>query len=305
VLITNNRRIFMDEMHWRPARAVGPAHRADFESFWNKALIETHIAEVDRLIEATVEQAEAYRDAWRSGSERGELETIVSGLEMSAYVATERLAQLCAGGINWRGSDKVRYLSPSIDFMQLITDRTRKLNDLDIQSDRYRTAIRHGSWDFVEVGLESGSWKEAMEQSASTTAYLLWSARQAVRLLGSDERVPGFTDLALEDPQILSEYRRCRRPLDAALYMYLVAAGFTPPTLQVDFSSGNQRFSLAIPDRGVGINCDTRDVNWSMRALQGSTQAEKEDWTVLSFTAFDLLIVPDACLRNVIGACTP
>jgi hypothetical protein len=138
-----------------------------------------------------------------------------SSIKMLAYTTTELMAQFCAGGFRWLSTDKARFLSPTVDLESIIRNRA-----LDYKGGvgEYFESVEMGVWDFLEVSEYTKSWLETMTLNDQQAAYLLWSAQRAIKLLHADERIPGFTDLALSNPIILGSYHKCDSLIENSIH---------------------------------------------------------------------------------------
>jgi hypothetical protein len=142
-----------------------------------------------------------------------------AAIQELAYTTTELIAQFCAGGFRWISTDKARFLSPTVDLETIIRDRAFYEQG---SVGEYFEPVKFGVWEFLEVSEYTKSWIEAQKLNKQQISYLLWSAKKALKLLKADERISGFTDLALSESAILDGYVKCQSPIESILYMQLV-----------------------------------------------------------------------------------
>ena len=277
-----------------------------FEELWTKAdLGEEHIKEINRRLDRIVQEVETcqqqqdkygYGEIYDPPNEK----EFLNGLESLAYVATERLAQLCAGGMRWSKSDKARFLSPTVDFLSLVQQRATAWELQRPISEQTLTAIQSGSWDFLQVAEQTESWFEASSFSRDDVSYLLWAAHRAVSSIGGKERVPGFTAIALSNDRVLDEFCSCESPIESVLYMSLVTQGLLPPTLVVQWQVGRYRLDMAIPEAWIDIECDGDKYHSNKRTdSERDRYLRNAGWNVQRFRSWRILDAPDSCVWDI------
>lgn len=217
-------------------------------------------------------------------------------LEMLAYTTTELMAQFCAGGFSWLSTDKARFLSPTVDLVSIIKDR---VSDIQGNLNPYFKAVESGVWGFLEMSEYTGNWIETQKLDKQEVAYLLWSAKQTLYLIDADERIPGFTNLALSDLSILNGYTRCDSPIESILYMQLVMENLRPPKLRTQFVIDKYRVDFAVPEDHVVIECDGEKYHNSYWDTQRDKELETSGWMVLRFSAKDILEDPSYCSSRI------
>ena len=91
--------------------------QTQYEARWEKSGVAgRYIPVIHERLDKIVHEIRKY-DLEGDSSDQRDFE---AGLESLAYTTTEQLAQLCAGGQNWIGSDKARFLSPTVDFVAIV-----------------------------------------------------------------------------------------------------------------------------------------------------------------------------------------
>lgn len=220
------------------------------------------------------------------------LEEYKTSIQMLAYTTTELMAQLCAGGFRWISTDKARFLSPTVDLEIIIRDRAGRLGE-------YFESVKFGVWEFLEVSEYTKSWIESQKINRHQGAYLLWSAKQALNLLKADERIPGFTNLALSDTEILDGYRRCASPIESILYMQLVVDGLRPPMLMNQYQIDSSRVDFAIPGGKVVIECDGKKYHDPIADALRDKRLSELGWRVLLFPSEKIILDPSYCSIRV------
>jgi very-short-patch-repair endonuclease len=252
-----------------------------------------YIKRLDERLDALVDCMSQYR----FGGDRFELEEYKASLEIMAYTITEMLAQMCAGGVRWLGSDKARFLSPTIDFASIVTRRCKERDYIGLG--RWLTTIQVGSWDFLEVAERTHSWFEALDFGKDDVAYLLWAAYRTMNLLGEEERIPGFTPLALTNDQVFEMFCRCESPIESVLYMQLVVDGLLPPILQAQWRADTYRIDLAIPKGMIAIECDGLKYHNEKADARRDAELRETGWIVLRFPASSILDAPGTCSSRI------
>ncbi len=159
--------------------------------------------------------------------------------------------------------------------------------------------VKLGVWEFLEVGEDTGSWIEAQKLNQQQISYLLWSAKKVLDLLEADERIPGFTNLALSNSEILDLYARCESPIESILYMRLVMDGLRPPILKNQFKIGSFRVDFAIPGGSIVIECDGKKYHQIADDVERDRELHKLGWTVLHFKAEKILMDPAYCSAKI------
>lgn len=219
-----------------------------------------------------------------------------AAIQELAYTTTELMAQLCAGGFRWISTDKARFLSPTVDLETIIRDRTRYEKG---SVGEYFESVKFGVWEFLEVSEYTKSWIEAQKLNKEQISYLLWSAQKALKLLKADERILGFTDLALSEPNILDGYIKCESPIESILYMQLVMDELRPPLLKSQFWIGSYRVDFAIPDVFIAIECDGKKYHDTILDAERDMKIKKLGWTVLRFPSDKIIIDPSYCSARI------
>lgn len=220
------------------------------------------------------------------------LEEYKASIEMLAYTTTELLAQFCAGGFRWLSSDKARFLSPTVDLETVIRDRvTDDRGHLGL----YFDSVKLGVWQFLEVSEYTKNWLEAKKLNKQQISYLLWSAKKALDLLNANERIAGFTNLVLSDPEILEGYCKCESPIESILYMQLVVDGLRPPILQSQYYIGQYRVDFAIPSGQIVIECDGKKYHDAITDAERDGKLKQLGWIIIRFSSEKILIDPSYC----------
>jgi very-short-patch-repair endonuclease len=128
---------------------------------------------------------------------------------------------------------------------------------------------------------------------------LLWSAKKALKLLKADERISGFTDLALSEPNILDGYVKCETPIESILYMQLVMDGLRPPMLESQRWIDSYRVDFAIPHGYIAIECDGKKYHDPISDAERDTKLRKLGWRVLRFPAEKIITDPSYCSARI------
>jgi len=262
-----------------------------FGVLWDESKVEeTYLDWVNERIDELIENLYTYDPYQIAETE------YKASVEMLAYTTTELLAQFCAGGFRWV-SDKARFLSPTVHLEGIVRDRVRE--DRGYLGD-YNDSIRSGVWGFLAVSDDTKSWLEAQGLNKQQVSYLLWSAKRALSLLKSDERIPGFTDLALSDDEVLGGFCKCESPIESILYMQLVMDGLRPPELQNQWHIEPYRVDFAIPSGNIVIECDGKKYHqdFMIDVLRDMKLAEA-GWTVIHFPSQDILKNSRVCSSRV------
>lgn len=215
-----------------------------------------------------------------------------ASIQMLAYTTTELMAQFCAGGFRWISTDKARFLSPTVDLETIIRDRAGRPGE-------YFESVKFGVWEFLEVSEYTKSWIEAQKLDKQQIAYLLWSAKKALNLLKADERISGFTNLALSDSEILDGYRKCASPIESILYMQLVVDGLRPPMLINQYQIDSYRVDFAIPDGHVVIECDGKKYHDPLADALRDKRLSELGWRVLRFSSEKIIMDSSYCSFRV------
>jgi very-short-patch-repair endonuclease len=216
-------------------------------------------------------------------------------IQMLSFTTTELIAQFCAGGFRWMSTDKARFLSPIVDVESII--RNRALSARGIGS--YFTSVKTGVWEFLAVSEDTKSWIESQNLNKKQTAYLLWAAKHGLNLLGANERIPGYSDLALDNNEILDGYTQAESPIESILYMQLVVDGLRPPKLKSQVQIGDYRVDLAIPDSFIAIECDGEKYHNSIADVERDRNIRKQGWSILRFSAKDIMMDPTYCSERI------
>lgn len=222
-----------------------------------------------------------------------EYRAAVQGL---AYTTTELMAQFCAAGYRWISTDKARFLSPTVDLETII--RERAVSERGSIGEYYEP-VKFGVWEFLEVSEYTKSWIEAQKLSKQKISYLLWSAKKALNLLKADERISGFTDLALSELSILDEYIECESPIESILYMQLAVDGLRSPSLANQFWIDSYRVDFAIPNGKVVIECDGKKYHDTIIDDERDRKLKKLGWTVLRFPSDQIITDPSYCSARI------
>jgi very-short-patch-repair endonuclease len=224
------------------------------------------------------------------------LEEYKASIQMLAYTTTELMAQFCAGGFRWISSDKARFLSPTVDLETII--RNRALYEKG-NIGEYFEPVKFGVWEFLEVSEYTKSWIEAQKLNIQQVCYLLWSAKKALTLLKADERISGFTDLALSEPSVLDGYTKCESPIESILYMQLTVDELRPPVLRNQFRIGSYRVDFAIPDVFIAIECDGKKYHDEVMDFERDRKLKEMGWRVLRFSSEKIITDPSYCSSKV------
>jgi very-short-patch-repair endonuclease len=219
-----------------------------------------------------------------------------ASIQMLAYTTTELMAQFCAGGFRWISTDKARFLSPTVDLEIII--RNRALYEKGSVGE-YFEPVKFGVWEFLEVSEYTKSWIEAQKLNKQQIAYLLWSAKKVLSLLKADERISGFTDLALSESNILDGYVKCESPIESILYMQLVMDELRPPLLKNQFWIGSYRVDFAIPNAFIAIECDGKKYHDTALDAERDVKLKKLGWTVLRFPSDKIITDPSYCSARI------
>jgi very-short-patch-repair endonuclease len=219
-----------------------------------------------------------------------------AAIQELAYTTTELMAQFCAGGFRWSSTDKARFLSPTVDLETIVRDRAlHKKGSIGA----YFEPVKYGVWEFLEVSEYTKSWIEAQKLNKRQISYLLWSAQKVLKLLKADERISGFTDLALSESNILDGYVKCESPIESILYMQLVMDGLRPPSLESQYHIGSYRVDFAIPQGSIAIECDGKKYHDGMLDAERDMTLKKTGWTVLRFPSEKIIIDPSYCSARI------
>ena len=275
---------------------VSKEKQAKFEDMWYRSGVEaTYISVVDGQLNQLVENLN-YTPDWEEYIDQQEFE---ASIEMLAYTTTECLAQLCAGGVSWAWTDKARFLSPTVDFESMVRRRLSE-NEVEIQFPFRRfTSIQLGAWDFLLVAERTRTWFEALNLSKDDVEYLLWASYRAIQLLGYEERIPGFTYLALTDEAILNGFCQCESPIESVLYMQFVVDGLRPPILQSQLWVDNYRLDFAIPDGKIAIECDGKKYHDKFYDRERDKYLGEKGWFVLRFSSEKIFQSAARCAQEV------
>jgi very-short-patch-repair endonuclease len=220
------------------------------------------------------------------------LEEYKASIEMLAYTTTELLAKLCAGGFRWISSDKARFLSPTVDLVTII--RNRVLADRENLGDYFGSVVA-GVWGFLAVSDDTNNYIEAQHLKKDQVRYLLEAAQKALYFLQADERIPGFTDLALSDDVVLDGYRNCESPIESILYMQLVMDDLRPPTLCNQWHIKDYRVDFAIPSFNIVIECDSKKYHDTILDTLRDKDLHEMGWTVIRFPSDKIMKNPRKC----------
>ncbi|GAB4495634.1 MAG: hypothetical protein Fur0016_31870 [Anaerolineales bacterium] len=260
---------------------------APFHILWESSGVKNAYLEwVDERIYQVVDSLSGY-DPYEST-----LAEYKASIQMLAYTTTELMAQFCAGGFRWISTDKARFLSPTVDLEIIIRDRAEYLGE-------YFESVKFGVWEFLEVSEYTKSWIESQKLNKQQTAYLLWSAQKALNLLKANERIPGFTNLALSDSEILDGYRECASPIESILYMQLVVDGLRPPMLENQYKIDTYRVDFAIPNGKVVIECDGKKYHDPLADALRDKRLGESGWRVLRFPSDKIIMDPSFCSSRV------
>ena len=261
-----------------------------FRDHWKKSGVEsTYFELVNDKINQLVKNLNAY-DPYSST-----LQDYEESIQMLSFTTTELIAQFCAGGFRWISTDKARFLSPIVDVETII--RNRALSTRGIGS--YFTSVKIGVWEFLAVSEDTKSWIEAQNLNKKQMSYLLWAAKHVLNLLGADERIPGFSNLALENDEILDGYAQAESPIESILYMQLVVDGLLPPKLKSQVQIDNYRVDLAIPDSFIAIECDGEKYHNSIADAERDRNLRKQGWSIIRFSAKDIMMDPTYCSERI------
>lgn len=219
-----------------------------------------------------------------------------AAIQELSYTTTELMAQFCAGGFRWISTDKARFLSPTVDLETII--RERALHEKGSVGE-YFEPIKFGVWEFLEVSEYTKSWIEAQKLNKQQISYLLWSAQKVLNLLKADERISGFTDLALSEPNVLDGYVKCESPIESILYMQLIMDELRPPLLKNQLWIGSYRVDFAIPDVFIAIECDSKKYHDSILDAERDVKLKKLGWTVLRFPSDKIITDPSYCSARI------
>jgi len=262
-----------------------------FDELWsNSGVKEAYLNWVEERIQELIKNLYSYNP--------GEivLSEYTASIEMLAYTTTELMAQFCAGGFRWISTDKARFLSPTVDLEAVIRNRAFEHR---VVLGPYFDSVKFGVWGFLEVSEYTKSWLEAKNFNEQQVAYLLWSAQKALKLLHAEERVPGFTDLALSDTSILGAYSKCESPIESILYMQFVVDGLRPPELQNQWHIGSYRVDFAIPVANIAIECDGKKYHDSLTDAERDKKLGEMGWLVIRFPSDKILLDPSYCTLKV------
>lgn len=224
------------------------------------------------------------------------LEEYKASIQMLAYTTIELMTQFCAGGFRWISSDKARFLSPTVDLETII--RNRALYEKG-NIGEYFEPVKFGVWEFLEVSEYTKSWIEAQKLNIQQVSYLLWSAKKALTLLKADERISGFTDLALSELSILDGYTKCESPIECILYMQLTVDGLRPPVLRNQFRIGSYRVDFAIPDVFIAIECDGKKYHDEVMDFERDRKLKEMGWRVLRFSSEKIITDSSYCSTKI------
>ncbi len=226
-------------------------------------------------------------------------------VEGRAYIVTELLAQFCAAGMRWRLTDKARFLSPTVDVGVMVRRLVRqKFSEVPVPL-AFFDWVDVGAWDFLQVAERTQTWFEALSFSKEEVGYLLWAAYRVLDLLGVEERIPGFTPIALRDDQVLDGFCRCESPIESVLYMQLVVDGLRPPDLQVQWVVGRYRLDMAVPRRRLNIECDGVRYHDKAKDEERDRYLRSKGWLVLRFPGEKILRYPGMCSEKVLQELEP
>lgn len=268
-----------------------------YERIWSESQVESrYLASVAQAIRRLASAAEYYNPNWDSYDRREFRESI----EGMAYTVTELLAQFCSGGKRWLITDKARFLSPTVSVAGIIKTLVEEESSIELVPREFFIFIELGSWDFLQVAERTHTWFEALNFTLDEVRYLLWAAHRALRLLGAEERIPGFTQLALSNDEVLEQFCRCESPIESVLYMQLVVDGLLPPILQTQWQVNNYRLDLAVPDRKIDIECDGLKYHNPVTDRQRDEDMRKNGWFVIRFSAREILEYPALCSEKVL-----
>ncbi len=274
---------------------IPPKVETRYESMWQASRVDYYYVErVKQQIDQLVKHLSYYDSNWNS-FEENEYE---ASIEMLAYTTTEMLAQLCAGGMNWTLTDKARFLSPTVDFETTIKKHLSDDHNFQDFPRRFFKAMQLGSWDFLKVAEHTHTWFEAISFSKDEVSYLLWSAYKALNLLGFEERINGFTVLALTNDTVLDIFCKCNLPIQSVLCMQLVIDGLLPPSLQAQYDTPEDRYDFAIPERKIGVICRGEEHNEHISTNQEPYLTE-QGWTIFQFPIEKILKYPASCSNEI------
>jgi len=281
-------------------RTFSPEIKQGYESLWRQSGVEErHLAWVEDRINSLINHLRPY-DPDRDDSPTD----LKDSIEMLAYTTTEILAQLCAGGMTWLTSDKPRFLAPTVDLETIVRERvlsqpgTRGESGYIQGNDYYNNffkAVKLGSGDFLQVAERTQSWFEALQLSQNELSYLLWAAYKTLRLLHAQERIPGFTPIALSSKVVLDNFHKCESSVQSVLYMQLIVDGLLPPLLQVQWMAESYQLDLAIPSARIAIECSEPTGHNKER----DQFLREQGWVVLRFSANRILLWPSQCSTEV------
>lgn len=262
----------------------------NFDALWQRSGVEEAYTKiVNEHLNTIAENLNAYNP------DTTLLVEFKASLEMLAYTTTELLAQFCSGGFRWQLSDKDRFLSQTVDIEAVVRKRASEYYGLGL----YYESIKWGIWDFLQVSEHTQAWFEALKLSKDQVSYLLWAAEKALRLLNSDERIPGFTQLALSNEQVLEAFCKCESPIESILFMQLCVDGLLPPVIQNQWQIGSYRVDFAIPKGRVVIECDGVKYHDKKIDAKRDYDLSQMDWVVLRFPAQIILFSPRECSDRV------
>jgi very-short-patch-repair endonuclease len=282
--------LFMEEQAKHPKAVIFDIN-APYQELWEASGVkDKYLDWVDERIWHLVDNLYTY-DPYETA-----LDEYKASIQMLAYTTTELMAQFCAGGFRWISTDKARFLSPTIDLETII--RNRALNE-NGSIGEYFEPVKFGVWDFLEVSEYTKSWIETQKLNRQQVSYLLWSAKKALNLLKADERISGFTDLALSEPSILDGYIRCESPIESILYMQLVMDELRPPVLRNQYWIDSYRVDFAIPGVFIAIECDGKKYHDEVTDFERDRRLMAKGWRVLRFSSEKIITDPSYCSSRI------
>jgi very-short-patch-repair endonuclease len=217
-----------------------------------------------------------------------------ASIVMLAYTTTELLAQLCSGGFRWNATDKARFLSPTVNLESIIRSWAKEYESYP-NLIRYYNEIEKGIWSFLSVSEETHAWFEAVNLNQEQFSYLLWSAKKALSLLHADERINGFTNLCLTNPNVLNAFAKCESPIESVLFMQLTIDGLLPPEIVNQHKIGKFRVDFAVPTKQIVIECDGAKYHDVQIDKERDSVLNEDGWTVIRFSAIEIINDPEAC----------
>ncbi len=271
-----------------------PSHLSQqYEQLWQQVGVEDkYIALVNERFDLLVNHLSSYN------SEIDDLGEFKAGLEMLAYTTTELLAQLASGGMRWILSDKARFLSPTINVESIIKNRVLESQHIGGFGEFFNS-VMFGAWDFLQVSEHTRSWFEALDFNKDEFGYLLWAAYKTLGLLNTEERIMGFTPIALNRNEVLETFCKCESPIESILYMQLVVDGLLPPVIQAQWRVEPYRLDFAIPEGKIAIECDGAKYH----NLEYDSHRDKElrelGWIIFRFSSREILQRPDECSDKI------